>query len=238
MPGKIDDFTGYRYYGREALFRADAILILKELGFSLNEIKSILKDCSDDQELSAYLEKKILDVEKKITDLKSTRKKLELYKSNITATVFVPSNIKKGVFAETWICGIRYSGKYSDIGKYFSKLMKKTGGFIKGKALGFYYDLEYKEGGADIEACVATRKKIEVPGINCRLFPETQCISIVHKGPYGTQGTSYMKLFDYCSKKGYKQIAPIIERYIKGPGSIFPGNPENYLTELIILLQE
>jgi len=53
-----------------------------------------------------------------------------------------------------------------------------------------------------------------------------------------------MKLFDYCSKKGYKQIALIIERYIKGPGSIFPGNPhhtgtsENYLTELIILLQK
>jgi DNA-binding transcriptional MerR regulator/effector-binding domain-containing protein len=238
MPGKIDDFTGYRYYSREALFRADAILILKELGFSLNEIISILKDCSDDQELSAYLEKKISDVEKKITDLKSTRKKLELYKSNIATEAIVPSDIKKGVFAETWICGIRYKGKYSDFGKYFSKLMKKTGRFIKGKALGFCYDLEYKEEDADIEVCVATRKKIEVPEINCRLFPETPCISIVHKGPYGTQGPSYMKLFDYCSRKDYKQIAPIIERYIKGPGFIFTGNPENYLTELIILLQE
>jgi len=223
MPAKIDDFTGYRYYDQEALFRADAILILKELGFSLNEIKSILKDCSDDQELSAYLEKKISDI---------------LYKNNITAAAIVPVNIKKGVFAGTWICGIRYKGKYSDIGKYFSKLIKKTGRFIKGKALGFYYDLEYKEEDADIEACVATRKKIEIAKINCRLFPETPCVSIVHKGPYGTQGTSYMKLFDYCSKNGYKQAAPIIERYIKGPGFIFAGNPDNYLTELIILLQE
>lgn len=238
MPDKIDDFTGYRYYGREALFRADAILILKELGFSLNEIESILKDCSDDQELSAYLEKKISGIEKKITDLKNTKKKLELYKNNITTAAIIPSDIKKGIFAETWICGIRYKGKYSDIGKYFSKLIKKTGRFIKGKALGFYYDLEYKEENADIEVCVATRKKIEVPEINCRLFPETPFVSIVHKGPYGTQGPSYLKLFDYNSKKGYKQIAPIIERYIKGPGSIFPGNPENYLTELIILLQE
>jgi len=32
---------------------------------------------------------------------------------------------------------------------------------------------------ADIEVCVATRKKIEVPEINCRLFSETPCVSLV-----------------------------------------------------------
>jgi len=53
--------------------------------------------------------------------------------TKITAAAFVPSDIKKGVFDETWICGIRYKGKYSDIGKYFSKLMKKQSGLSKEK---------------------------------------------------------------------------------------------------------
>lgn len=237
VPERTDNLTGYRYYSEQAFYRADAILILKELGFTLNEIKSILENCSDDEELSAYLENKILDVEQKITDLKNTRKKLDLYRNYIKTAVIAASDIKKSLFAETWICGIRFKGKYGEIGKYFSKLMKKTGRFVSGKALGFYYDLEYKEEDADIEACVATRKKIDVPEIDCRLFPETPCVSIVHQGSYGTQGASYMKLFDYCSKKGYKPIAPITERYIKGPGVIFKGNPENYLTELIVLVE-
>ena len=111
MPERTDNPTGYRYYSEQAFYRADAILILKELGFTLNEIKSILENCSDDEELSAYLENKILDVEQKITDLKNTRKQLDLYKNYIKTAVIAASDIKESLFAETWICGIRFKGK-------------------------------------------------------------------------------------------------------------------------------
>lgn len=42
-PDKIDDFTGYRYYSASKLSDCYRILTLKELGFSLAEIKKAFK---------------------------------------------------------------------------------------------------------------------------------------------------------------------------------------------------
>ena len=40
-PDYIDDFTGYRYYDAAKLSDCYRIIALKELGFSLNEIKEV-----------------------------------------------------------------------------------------------------------------------------------------------------------------------------------------------------
>ena len=38
----------------------------------------------------------------------------------------------------------------------------------------------------------------------------------------------------YCQEKGYEIAVPCREVYLKGPGMIFRGNPQNYLTEIQI----
>ncbi len=238
IPEKIDGYTGYRYYGENAFNRAAAIMTLKNLGFSLHEIKSILEECSEEEDLSVFIENKIEDVKNKISNLRQIQKQLAHYKKIITVQSAASFSIKEGFFPETLICGVRIKGKYSDIGGCFSTLMKKTGGVSTGKPLGFFYDLEYKEDDADIEGCVMVKKEINAAGINCRMFPETPSVSIVHEGPYGTQSADYMKLFSYCSTKGYTVITPIIERYSKGPGMIIKGNPDKYQTELIVLVKK
>jgi len=40
-----------------------------------------------------------------------------------------------------------------------------------------------------------------------------------------------------CHEKGYKSQLPTREIYQKGPGIIFKGNENNYLTEIQILLE-
>ena len=42
VPDEIDEFTGYRYYGAAKLSDCYRIVALKELGFSLSEIKEFL----------------------------------------------------------------------------------------------------------------------------------------------------------------------------------------------------
>ncbi|NMC53344.1 MAG: MerR family transcriptional regulator, partial [Chloroflexi bacterium] len=41
-PAHIDRFTGYRYYTLEQLARLNRILALKDLGFSLDEVRQML----------------------------------------------------------------------------------------------------------------------------------------------------------------------------------------------------
>ncbi len=50
-PKKIDEFTGYRYYDVSQLSIANRIQALKNMGFSLETIKHILKEYDNTESL-------------------------------------------------------------------------------------------------------------------------------------------------------------------------------------------
>jgi len=59
-PAKIDEWTGYRYYSAEQVSRLETLLELKQLGFSLLEIKDLLKgNMSGESFMEALVHKKI-----------------------------------------------------------------------------------------------------------------------------------------------------------------------------------
>jgi len=55
-PDYIDEDSGYRYYNERSVERAMAITALRELEFSLSDIKEIFANCQDDADLTALLE--------------------------------------------------------------------------------------------------------------------------------------------------------------------------------------
>ncbi len=57
-PVKVDAASGYRYYSAEQVQQLNALLELKALGFSLDEIKGILDGKTAKQSLLEILEKK------------------------------------------------------------------------------------------------------------------------------------------------------------------------------------
>ncbi|WP_395014644.1 GyrI-like domain-containing protein [Robinsoniella peoriensis] len=56
----------------------------------------------------------------------------------------------------------------------------------------------------------------------------------MHTGSYEGLHRAYKALLDYAREKGYTCITPSREVYHKGPGMIFKGNPNKYVTEIII----
>ena len=57
-PVKVDDANGYRYYSADQVYQLNALLELKALGFSLDEIKMIMNGKTTKVPLLEMLEKK------------------------------------------------------------------------------------------------------------------------------------------------------------------------------------
>ncbi len=238
-PVKIDPLTNYRYYNEESIDRLSGIKILKELGFTLTEIKSILDQCRDESDLSLYISNKLEEVRARVKELKVLESKLKSYQSGVG---YKNENLTDGV-KEVYInipnyAYLKIDGKYSDVGKGFNTLYKEAGRYVKGALYAFYQDLEYREKDPDFYAVIELRKGIKGKSFKIGSLSERKAVMTIYKGSYGGQGRAYKKLFNYCSEKGYKIDLPIIEHYIKGPGFIFKGNPENYITECIVLVKD
>jgi DNA-binding transcriptional MerR regulator len=55
-PARTDELSGYRYYSSEQLPRLNAILALKDLGFSLEQVKRLLDEGLSELQIRAMLE--------------------------------------------------------------------------------------------------------------------------------------------------------------------------------------
>lgn len=134
------------------------------------------------------------------------------------------------------VATIRFKGKYSDVSKYFGKLYGAVKGNASGSSFNCYYDDEYKEL-ADIELCVPISKIIKSNEVEVKKLPKIRAICTTHKGAYENLNMAYKAVFDYAEEHGLKCITPSREIYEKGSGKIFKGNPDNYITHVIIPIE-
>jgi DNA-binding transcriptional MerR regulator/DNA gyrase inhibitor GyrI len=240
IPDRIDYDSKYRYYRSSAVEKAMVIKRLKDMGFSLNEIKEIVQECSDDTQVAAYVEKKLKAVDDVIRQHMDMKQNLSLFlqrdeeEARLEQTDHSPA-VEEETIPGMLIAGIRFKGKYPEVGYKFGTLFKAFGRYARGKPFTLYYDGEYKEEGADIEACIEVKKKIEIEGIDCRELEGGKAVTLIHRGPYQELNRSYQKIYEYCREHKFKIMLPTREQYLKGPGMIFRGNPKRYVTRLMIL---
>jgi effector-binding domain-containing protein len=244
VPDYIDEDSGYRYYRDTSIERAVVIAMLRGMEFSISDIKEIFFNKSDDIEILEYLEShkiriialadKYRDLSKELDSAIKTIRRNEM-KENMSL------NIEEKTIEDFTFAGFRFTGTYDQIGNAFSAVGKNCGRFIYGKALGLYYNDEYKEKDADIEGGFpvkpeCTAKDFSKKNIKCRTLAGGRAVTLIHCGSYDTLGKSYQRLLDYIRDKGYKTKSPSREIYHKGPGMIFTGNPEKYITEIQFLI--
>ena len=245
IPDYIDEETGYRYYQESSVEQALTITILRNLEFSVSEIKEILDGKSEDADMVDYLKlqkKRIHELAQKYNKIgKELDSALHIIERNQMKEK-MSLNIEEKNIEEITFAGIRFTGKYAQIGKAFAVVGRSCGRFIQGKSVGLYYDKEYKEDNADIEggfpvADACLEKKLSNKNIRCRKLAGGKAVTLVHLGGYDTINLSYQKLFDYMSRKSYRPKSPSREIYHKGPGIFFKGNPAKCVTEIQFLVE-
>src|SRR5262245_37169708 len=200
VPAKVDPATNYRAYDERNLETAKVVAALRGLEFSLEDIRNILTECRDDQDVVGQLERQqamltgkvrhyqaLLDAINQLIE-KERRTRDE---SKLATQV---RTIQERDVESMLVAGIRMKGFYSDCGKGFATLCKTLGRQIAGKPLCLFYDGEYREGDANFEPCMPIRKLIASNGISVHELPAARCVTLLHHGPYEDLKDSYAKL--------------------------------------------
>ncbi len=239
-PSHIDPSTGYRYYDSANVDKAKIIVYLRNMEFALADIKDILNNYEDEANLVEALSRQKERISEKIIRYQSAIQILDdiIARERQAAIVLEngPIQVEEKQLESILIAGIRFKGRYPDVGKYFGKLAELMDDNIRGGPMGLYYDGEYKEGNADIEACFPVHTQRDAPGIHIRKLSGGRCFALLHRGAYEDIGNAYARLLTHLKSEGAALRLPFRESYIKGPGLIIEGNPENFLTEIQIMV--
>ena len=233
-PSEVDEWTGYRYYNVSQMQNMANIRTLKEIGFSLEEIYDLFE--------SGTMKPTIKSLEQKI---RSTEHELAmLQRRNQTLRAMIDSqnkirnmeNISIQSLREIIVASHREVIKsYSELGRLCYEVigpeMARLG--CKCPEPGYCYTIEhneYRPENIDIEYC----EQVEEMGADSGLIqfkkipavPKAVCMK--HYGPYEKLYDSYVEIFKYIDKQGFKIIGQPRANYIDGIWN--QEDPEKWLT--------
>ena len=103
---------------------------------------------------------------------------------------------------------------------------------MDGAVINCYYDEECMEQ-ADMELCLPTKKQAAANAVNCKYLPAIKAVCTTHYGSYEMLHFAYKALFNYVNEHGVAVMTPFREIYVKSPGMVFKGNPQNYVTKIL-----
>lgn len=236
-PGKIDDFTGYRYYKADQIPRLNKILSLKEIGFSLEEIDGILKRDLSPDELERLLKIKEREV---LAHIREEKEKLERIKflmnmckkedewMNYDVVIKQVEDIK--------VASVRDRiPSYSQQGHLWEELVnhiEKHGVKISTPCMVIYHNEGSGEDTVDAEIIEPILGDLpETDRIQVKLLPgAAEMACVVHVGPFGTLAMAYGALEKYIQQNGFEAAGAARELYLKGEWAT--EDPNEYVTEL------
>lgn len=132
----------------------------------------------------------------------------------------------------------KYRGEVKKANKIFPRVFKSIRGNSNGAPFYLYHSMNIETGEAELDLCVPTEAEVEFNDIEVKVMPSIKALSITHIGSYDTLHRAYEAIQLYASKNNIKIKPPYREVYIKGPGMIFKGNPNNYVTEILFPIME
>lgn len=233
-PAYVEEENGYRYYILSQMADLHQIIALKNMGFSIEEIKKIQAGSSK-KELLLRKKKQIL---KELAELTVKLAQVESYLNDDmidTASYVLIKSIPK-VTAATMRVRIESYDTLFDVMPKMGAEMERLGCDCAMPEYCFTHYLEpgYQDEQILIEACEAvTEAKEESELIQFQTLEEVkEAACLFHKGSYETLPISYGKVLNYIEENGYEICGNIRESYIDGAWN--KDTDEDWLTEIQI----
>jgi DNA-binding transcriptional MerR regulator len=224
-PIRVDDFTGYRYYSAEQLPRLNRILALKDLGFSLEQIRLMLADGLSPERLRSMLTVQRAEVEKRLMEEGERLIRIEARLRQIELEDKMPNyDVVLKTVPPMMVASCRVRIPTNDQVPEYLKLayakvyeyLHKAGLKDNGLCLAVWHSPADVYENEDVEAAVSVDQSL--PGtdqVKVYELPSTLVASVVHQGNFEDFTQGHAALLEWIDANGYRIVGSYREIYIK-----------------------
>jgi len=225
-PAWVDRFTGYRYYTLEQLPRLNRILALKDLGFSLDEVKRLLDDELSVAEMRGMLRLKRAELERSVRSEQARLERVERRLLQIEEHGSMPRHevVLKNV-SPHHVLGVRgVIPAYEQVEHLFATLDRylrqqrwhlETGTpryAIYYESAGDELDIE-----AEVAVPLATARTARAPAVVHELPGVAEMACLAHTGGRESLGDAYVALLGWIEENSFRVMGPTREVYLREP---------------------
>lgn len=243
-PVEVDRFTGYRYYAVSQLPRLHRILALKGLGFSLEQIGTVLAEGLTPEQMRgmlrlrhAQISQQLAEMQGQLLDVEARLQQIEREDRVSTYDVILkrvePLLVAsvRAILPNHGVVGSLFGEVYEAIAPYVEEALhpRPEDG---GQTLVLWYDTEFKERDVDGAAAFMLRCRIPERGrVKVHELPAATVAATIHHGPYNTIGEAHEAVFTWIEANGYRIAGPDRELNLYHTMPIRRDNP-SYITEI------
>jgi DNA-binding transcriptional MerR regulator len=218
-PHQVDPATGYRYYSFDLLPKLYRILALKELGFSLDQIKGLLEDDLSAEQLRGMLRIKQEEIKQQMAQESERLARVEARLQMIEQEAIMPEyDVVIKAVEPISVASIRDNiPTYPEQGHLREQLevfLIQNRIKPEGPCLTVYHSDE-----PNIEAEVCEPVSLPIPEhqtIKQHLLPGVgNMATTIHSGPFVTISDAYQAILKWIETNGYKIIGPAREVYLR-----------------------
>lgn len=239
-PALVDEFSGYRYYHADQLYRLHRLLAFKEMGFSLARVARLLDGSLPPNAVRALLAERQSEVEREIRErearLTQLRAQIKHFDPDLPLAGYT---VTLGPVAPLRVAGARTVVRtYWHGGPLFARVrafLRQRGVVPAGSSIAIYHDPEAREQDVDVEAAYPV-----APADAPRLAPATDQItvydlpavalaaSVLHRGSLHSVGLAYRAVGRWISANNYRIAGRNRNVY-----HVSGDAPADYVTEVL-----
>lgn len=235
-PSQTDEWTGYRYYTIDQLPRLHRLIALKELGFSLEQVASLLeKDDLPAEQLRgmlrlrrAELERELNENQYRLVEVESRLRQIEqagrpseyeiVVKPIEAQSVASFRQIVPHVAEMDYYCRVMYERLYEELRSLKVKPLEPE--------ITIYHAEEFKEQDLDVETAVVVDEEVfNWPSVSdvvrFRQVPGAElAAALIYEGPFSEMTPAIMELLRWIGTHQRVPAGPLRELHLSGPAHI------------------
>ena len=243
QPSHVDRQSGYRYYTAAQLETLQRILLLKDLGFALEQIGELLK--ADAATWAATLDARRAELAKSIAADQCRLRRLTALLESLDRTGAEPPPVVLRAVAAVEVYSVRQ--RVPRLGATMQTMFEeaeitvaKAQARSSASPFTIFHDSDYREADVDVEVCIPV-----IAGehrLVTRIVPaSTAAGCITYRGPYEQTPMLYSQLLRWLDRSGMRMNGPLREVYhrygadqigYRLPASVLAHDSAEYVTEL------
>lgn len=231
-PAWVDPYTGYRYYAADQLPRLNRIVALKDLGFRLEQIGTMLDGDLSNEELRGILKLRRAELEQELQAVTTQLAQVETRLLQLEHAATEPTyDVVLRPIAPQMVAAIRQSVG-GNSGLAITALFEELEAYVarhKARAplppLMLYHDLEFMEQAEDIEVMVPVQKPLPANErvVSRELAGHGAMASLILTGGYDGLSAAFAVLLQWIEQNGYTIVGPTREVFLR-----FGANQDGY----------